>query len=60
MPILKLKSADEEKELDFEIKYQLSLTFEERYQMMNEASEYLIKMMKAHEKGRAFQIIKRK
>lgn len=60
MPVLKTKAHDERKELDFEIEYQLSLTFQERYRMMAEASEYILKILRSNEKGRPFQIIKRK
>jgi hypothetical protein len=34
MAILKLREDDEERELDFEIEYQLSLSFEQRLAMM--------------------------
>ena len=34
MPVLKTKLNNEEKELDFELKYQLSLTTEQRFRMM--------------------------
>ena len=36
--ILKLSQADEEKELEFELNYLASLTFEERLKMMKQKS----------------------
>jgi len=46
-PILKLDTHDEERELEFEIDYLLSLSFAERFEMMisrsNEIKESLIR-----------------
>jgi hypothetical protein len=33
-PILKIETDDEEKELEFELEYQLSLTTQQRFEMM--------------------------
>lgn len=59
MPILKLDQGDDEKELEFEIEFQLSLTFEQRYHMMEEASQSLIAQLEQHGKRKPFEIIKR-
>ena len=59
MAILKLDRDDQEEELEFELRYQMSLTYEERYRMMEEASRYLITMLEQHAKKRPFEIIKR-
>ncbi len=59
MPILKLDRHDEERELDFELRYQMSLTFEERYRMMEEASRFLIEQLERHGKRKTFEVVKR-
>jgi len=50
---------DEEKELEFELDYLASLTFEERLQMMREKSREMLKQMIDHGHRRPFEIIKR-
>ena len=57
--ILKLSRDDEEKELEFELDYLASLTFEERLQMMREKSREMLKQMIDHGHRRSFEIIKR-
>ncbi len=57
--ILKLPRDDEEKELEFELDYLASLTFEERLQMMREKSREMLKQMIDHGHRRSFEIIKR-
>jgi len=57
--ILKLSSDDEEKELEFELDYLSSLTFEERLKMMREKSREMLKQMIEHGHRRAVEIIKR-
>ena len=57
--ILKLSADDEEKELEFELDYLSSLTFEERLQMMREKSREMLKQMIDHGHRRSFEIIKR-
>jgi len=58
-PILKLSSDDEKKELEFELDYLSSLTFEERLKMMREKSREMLKQMIEHGHRRAVEIIKR-
>ena len=57
--ILKLSSDDEEKELELELDYLSSLTFEERLKMMREKSREMLKQMIDHGHRRAVEIIKR-
>ena len=57
--VLKLTVDDEEKELEFELDYLSSLTFEERLKMMREKSREMLKQMIDHGHRRPFEIIKR-
>ena len=57
--LLKLSSDDEEKELEFELDYLSSLTFEERLKMMREKSREMLKQMIDYGHRRAVEIIKR-
>jgi len=57
--VLKLAVDDEEKELEFELDYLASLTFEERFKMMREKSREMLKQMIEHGHRRPFEIIKR-
>ncbi len=57
--VLKLSAHDEEKELEFELDYLSSLTFEERLGMMREKSKEMLRQMVAHGHRRPFEIIKR-
>jgi len=57
--ILKLSGDDEEKELEFELNYLSSLTFEERLKMMRQKSREMLKQMINHGYRRSFEIIKR-
>lgn len=45
MAILKLDEDDPEQELKFEIEYQRSLTFEQRWRMMIEASDRIARQL---------------
>ncbi len=57
--VLKLAVDDEEKELEFELDYLSSLTFEERLKMMREKSREMLKQMIDYGHRRSFEIIKR-
>ena len=57
--ILKLPTDDEEKELEFELDYLASLTFEERLKMMKEKSREMLKQMVEHGHRRSFEVLKR-
>ena len=57
--ILKLSADDEEKELEFELNYLASLTFEERLKMMRGKSREMLKQMVEHGHRKPFEILKR-
>jgi hypothetical protein len=57
--ILKLAEDDSEKELDFELEFRLSLTIQQRFDMMFQKSNELSQMLREHEYRKAFEIIKR-
>lgn len=57
--VLKLDVDDEKKELEFELDYLSSLTFEERLKMMREKSREMLKQMIDHGHRKPFEIIKR-
>jgi hypothetical protein len=57
--ILKLSQADEAKELEFELDYLASLTFEERLTMMRQKSREMLRQMIEHGHRRPFEVIKR-
>lgn len=60
MPILKLSKDDPKKELEFEIKFQLSLTIQQRFEMMwgPDAIAWL-KLAREHEHTKTSLIVKR-
>ncbi len=57
--ILKLSQADEAKELEFELDYLASLTFEERLTMMRQKSREMLRQMIEHGHRRPFEVVKR-
>ncbi len=59
-PILKLDKDDSEKELEFEIDYQLSLTIQQRFEMMFRKSREIAQMLIANGHRKPSEIIKRK
>lgn len=59
-PVFKLKKDNPKLELDFEIKYQLSLTVEERFEMVLKRSEEIKEMLLANGHRKPFEVIKRK
>ncbi len=58
-PILNLESNDEDKELEFELDYQLSLTTQQRFEMMFEKSQFLAQLLLDYGHRKPFEIIKR-
>jgi hypothetical protein len=58
-PILKLDRDDEERELEFELAYQRSLTTEERFRMMFQKSRELAEMLIRYGHRKPVEIIKR-
>jgi hypothetical protein len=57
--ILKLSQGDEARELEFELNYLASLTFEERLNMMRQKSIEMLRQMIEHGHRRPFEIVKR-
>ena len=57
--ILKLSQADEERELEFELNYLASLTFEERLKMMKQKSREMLRQRVEHGHRRPFEVHKR-
>ena len=57
--ILKLDDHDEEREVGFEISWLLSLTMQERFQLMFKKSKEIIDRLEKNGHGRPSQIIKR-
>jgi len=58
-PILKVEEDDEEKEIDFELDYQLSLSADQRFEMMFQKSKDLATMLDKNGHGKSPEIIKR-
>ena len=58
-PVLKIKGHDEEKERDFELKHQITLTTQERFEAMILFSIELIKLARRHGYRKTPKIIKR-
>lgn len=60
MPILKVLGDDPEKELEFELAYQATLTSAERRKMMNRESNHILKKLVESGQKKSFEIIKRR
>ena len=60
VPILKLEKDDPERELEFEIEWQRSLSTAERFRMMDEGSAWFLKLMIERGQKKPFEIIKRR
>jgi len=58
-PILKLNDHNEEKEIEFELSYLLSLSVQERFQLMVKKTKELIELLERNGHRRPDQIIKR-
>jgi hypothetical protein len=59
-PILKTNSQNPDNELDFELEYQLSLTVQQRFEMMFEKSRQIAQLLIENGHRKAPEIIKRK
>ncbi len=59
VPILKLNDHDEEEEIEFELSYLLSLTLQERFQLMFKKTKELLDLLEKNGHRRPDQIIKR-
>ncbi len=58
-PVLKLDKHNEKKELLFELKYQMSLTTKQRFEMMFKRTAELRRLLEKNGSRKTFQIIKR-
>jgi hypothetical protein len=58
--ILKTNLDDSEKELEFELEFQLSLTTQQRFEMMFRKSKEIAQMLIDNGHRKPFEIIKRK
>jgi hypothetical protein len=59
MPIYKIGPDEKIDELELELEYQATLTFEQRFEMMIAASQTILKMMIDYGHKKPFEIIKR-
>ena len=59
-PILKINSENPDKELDFELEYQLSLSVQQRFEMMFEKSRQIAQILIDNGHRKTPAIIKRK
>jgi hypothetical protein len=60
MAVLKLTKHDENREIEFELDYLLSLTTKQRFQMMFEKSRQMISLLRRNGRRRTTKIVKRK
>ena len=58
-PVLKMESDDEEKELEFELAYQRTLTTQQRFELMFRKSREIAEMLLRHGYRKPFEIVKR-
>ncbi len=58
-PVLKLDKYDEAKEMNFELKYLLSLTTHQRFEMMFKKTKEMIDLLEKSGHRKPFEIIKR-
>ncbi len=59
MPVLKLERDDEEKEIEFELEYLLSLTTQQRFDLMFQKSKEIAEILLRHGYRKPFEIVKR-
>jgi hypothetical protein len=57
-PVLKLKNDDQERELEFEVEYQLSLTVEQRFRMMFQKSREIAEILVRNGHRKPFEMKK--
>jgi hypothetical protein len=58
--VLLLDRDDEKKEIDFELRYLLSLTVRERFMLMQKKSREMLALLEQHGHRRTAEVIKRK
>ena len=59
MAVLKLEKDDEQQEIEFELDYLLSLTTQQRFQMMTQKSREMLLLLRRNEYGKSTQVVKR-
>jgi hypothetical protein len=59
MPVLKLEKDDENREIEFELRYLNSLTTKERFLIMEKKSDEIKKMMRKRGYRKSTEIVKR-
>lgn len=59
MAVLKLKKANENREIEFELAYLASLTTEQRFQMMLRKSREMALLLKRNGRRKSTQVVKR-
>jgi hypothetical protein len=60
MAVLKLTKHDENREIEFELDYLLSLTTKQRFQMMFEKSRQMVSLLRKNGRRSTTKIVKRK
>jgi hypothetical protein len=60
MAVLKLKKHDEDKEIDFELNYLMSLTTRQRFELMFEKSRQMARLLRKNGRRKTPKVIKRK
>ena len=60
MPILILEKDDEEREIEFELEYQNSLTTQQRINMLEEKRKFIQQQLSRYGHRKPFEIIKRR
>ena len=58
--LLLLKKDDEKKEIEFELRYLLSLTVQERFQLMQTKSREMLNLLEQNGHRKTAEVIKRK
>jgi hypothetical protein len=58
--LLLLKKDDEKKEIEFELRYLLSLTIQERFQLMQNKSREMLNLLEQNGHRKTTEVIKRK
>jgi hypothetical protein len=58
-PVLKLTKHDEEREIEFELRFLLSLTTRQRFEMMFKKSEEMRELLEKSGHRKTFEVIKR-
>jgi hypothetical protein len=59
MAVLKLTKANEKKEIEFELDYLMSLTTQQRFEIMFRKSRQMARMLKKNGRRRTTKVIKR-